>query len=114
MRAKLFLLSAIILLICLSSIGTPSAAAENASNSQAVGINTTLAAGDSPGSAVLSGEHDQSGQLQNKAHPTYECSVGTCTCKGSSDCGIMGADHVCKEGTFSGTITGGTCTEKAS
>ena len=45
-------------------------------------------------------------------HTNYECKMNSCTCIGSQDCGTMGADHVCAEGTFRGDTTGGTCTEK--
>ena len=41
-------------------------------------------------------------------HVNYTCSMGTCTCTNAKDCGTMGADHVCVEGTF----RQGTCTEK--
>ena len=45
-------------------------------------------------------------------HTNYECQMNSCTCVGAKDCGTMGSDHVCMEGTFRGDATGGTCTEK--
>jgi|HubBroStandDraft_5_1064220.scaffolds.fasta_scaffold135568_2 hypothetical protein len=45
-------------------------------------------------------------------HTNYECKMNSCTCVGASDCGTMGADHVCMEGTFRGDAVGGSCTEK--
>jgi hypothetical protein len=39
---------------------------------------------------------------------TAACSQNVCTCVGPKDCGIMGGDHVCMEGTFNN----GRCTLK--
>jgi hypothetical protein len=41
----------------------------------------------------------------------YECTAGQCTCSTPADCGVMGGDHVCADGTFkTDTKTaGGSC-----
>jgi|SRR5689334_16561345 hypothetical protein len=43
----------------------------------------------------------------------YECIQGTCSCSSLKDCGSMGSDHICKEGTFTaGPGNTGSCKEK--
>ena len=46
----------------------------------------------------------------------YECKMDQCTCSTPADCGVMGGDHVCTDGTFKGDSKtgGGTCTLKKS
>jgi hypothetical protein len=79
-----------------------------------VGNGTPLASAQTKHRAIHSGITKGSGTLLTIGPVKYECSMGQCTCVNPKDCGVMGADHVCKEGTFASQGGGGgACTEKA-
>jgi hypothetical protein len=100
-----------LLLGILTGNGVLSASAQSPNNS-------STPSGASPGEVqgaqerVIAPGLGQSPGTQPPKHEKYECKMNSCTCLGAKDCGVMGADHVCMEGTFHGDAVGGSCTEK--